>query len=183
MDWSADTTHQWVLTEAVTIYRPSFLIYFSDVVAHLHVFNAFRTVSDTALSHASHLQEQFTFPGVTVHWNILGVPNQQKYICRSWWPCTETWHHWWMPSLAAAALLLSHTVLIYSCHFTWREQRGDFWTQEPVWTWATVYNGSISRGCKGKAGMLPIRIEILSFGSFTLNSVGSGFHPVIYLPL
>lgn len=175
MDWSADTTHQWVLTEAVTTYIPSFLIYFSDVVAHLHVFNAFRTVRDTALSHASHLQEQFTFPGVTVHWNILGVPNQQKYICRSWWPCTETWHHWWMPSLAAAALLLSHTVLIYSCHFTWHERRGDFWTQEPVWTWATVYNGSISGGVNERQVCSPSGLKYSPLGVLLWIQWGQDF--------
>lgn len=107
MNWSANLTHLWVLTGAVTTQGPRSWYAFT---AHLSVFHAFRTIKHTASNSVSHLQ---CSPSFHV-WLCTGACREclvSRDVFAEVAPLHGDTVSAWVPSLAATAL----SSLLCSC--------------------------------------------------------------------
>lgn len=157
MNWSADLTHLWVLTGALTTQGPRSWYVF---MAHLSVFDAFRTVKHITLNKVSHPQcsssfQVWLFMGTCreclVSRNVFaeaGSPAQRHGVCVS-------------TSLAATAPAPSAPALLLCC-------------REPGRIWKMGCNCRTLGGCKWKVphqywGMVPWEIYFVFNGVMILS--------------
>lgn len=125
MNWNVDLTYLWVLAGAVTTQGPRSWCAF---MAHLSVFNAFRTVRHIALNSVSHLQCSSSFQV----WLCTGA-RRECPVSRDVFAEAGSRHgdtvSVWAPSPAATAPVLSASAPLLGCQEpgrTWEMQLQDF---------------------------------------------------------